>query len=219
MVCKIWSRRISIYYQKKTTRKRRKVNIQGGSRGRERNKGNICVSLNLIRIVSFFHQHQKDSKQFFKIFSKLGEAKASFPLVSFFFIYISWDAFWLFFPRTKFSNDLKEMMRVFSQSCFTVSKHVMASIHFYLNILKEYFISPFVLIFCVFNFSFLMKSLGVKLKFLGEKPVKLQTRVFYYCFAKFYHTSEKKRTFRLHIRTLAKLTRNKPLVKIGRSGG
>ena len=83
-------------------------------------------------------------------------------------------------------------MRVFSQSCFTVSKHVMASIHFYLNILKEYFISPFVLIFCVFNFSFLMKSLGVKLKFLGEKPVKLQTRVFYYCFAKFYHTSEKK---------------------------
>ena len=69
-------------------------------------------------------------------------------------------------------------MRVFSQSCFTVSKHVMASIHCYLNILKEYFISPFVLIFCVFNFSFLMKSLGVKLKFLGEKPVKLQTRVF-----------------------------------------
>ena len=57
------------------------------TRGRERNKGNICVSLNLIRIVSFFHQHQKDSKQFFKIFSKLGEATASFPLVSF-FLYI-----------------------------------------------------------------------------------------------------------------------------------
>ena len=153
MVCKIWSRRISIYYQKKSTRKRRKVNIQGGSRGRGGSKGNICVSLNLFRTVSFFHQHQKDSKQYFKIFSKLGEARTSFPLVSFFFrilfFYISWDKFWLFFPRTKFSNDLKEMMRVFSQSCFTVSKHVMASIHCYLNILKEYFISPFVLIFCV----------------------------------------------------------------------
>ena len=37
-----------------------------------------------------------------------------------------------------------------------------------------------------------MKSLGVKIKFLGEKPAKLQTRVSYYCFAKFYHKRKKK---------------------------